>query len=263
MEDMEQGDDYDDLMKEYAEAGNFHSCNIESNIPSVTLKEPCWMGIDEAGRGPVCGPMVYGTAFAPLSGGERLKKMGFADSKTLTEEQRDGLFQVIKGAPEFMGWIVSVLSPQDLSAGMLGRIQYNLNAISHDTAIALIKKVIAQGVNLKEVYVDTVGIDTVYQAKLEKIFPQLSITVAKKADSKYPICSAASICAKVTRDLVVSAWNFPETRKIDTEFGSGYPSDPRTKEWLAKSIDHVFGFPGLVRFSWSTAKKLWKIHAWM
>lgn len=50
------------------------------------------------------------------------------------------------------------------------------------------------------------------------------LQVAKKADSIYPIVSAASIVAKVTRDHALKAWQFLEGLEMDhTEFGSGYP----------------------------------------
>lgn len=153
---------------------------------------------------------------------------------------------------------MSVLSAADISAAMLGRVNYNLNALSHDTAIDMIKKVLAKGVNLKELYIDTVGIEHLYQQKLERIFPDINITVTKKADDKFPICSAASICAKVTRDQVIEQWRHIESVKCATgaSLGSGYPGDPITKKWIATALDNVFGFPSIVRFSWATAKKM-------
>ena len=87
-----------------------------------------------------------------------------------------------------------------------------MNSISHDSAIGLIEKLTASGVNIVEVgsvmwsfkftdniqvYIDTVGDPTKYQALLASKFPHIVITVAAKADSLYPIVSSASICAKV------------------------------------------------------------------
>lgn len=43
-----------------------------------------------------------------------------------------------------------------------------------------------------------------------------------------------------------------------TDFGSGYPGDPVTKKFLVDHCDSVFGFPQLVRFSWSTSENALK-----
>ena len=58
--------------------------------------------------------------------------------------------------------------------------------------------VICRTCHLK-VYIDTVGDPAKYEAKLTQIFPDVGMTVAKKADAIYPIVGAASICAKVQR----------------------------------------------------------------
>ncbi|KAJ8025959.1 Ribonuclease H2 subunit A [Holothuria leucospilota] len=108
-----------------------------------------------------------------------------------------------------------------------------------------------------DVYVDTVGDAAKYQAKLQGIFPNLEITVTPKADAKFPIVSAASICAKVVRDRTIKSWKFVEgTVSSCEDYGSGYPSDPATKKWLSENLDPVFGFPRFIRFSWSTASTI-------
>ncbi|KAI9239818.1 MAG: ribonuclease H-like domain-containing protein [Podila humilis] len=237
------------------------SYTYATSLPTALEKDQeCILGVDEAGRGPVLGPMVYGICYCPLAKKDELADLGFADSKTLKEDERDNLLDVIMSRPDLIGWSVRVLSPMDISNSMLRKEKYNLNALAHDTTIQLIRETLASGVNLREVYVDTVGPPETYQAKLERIFPSITkIVVAKKADSKYPIVSAASICAKVTRDDVLRHWVFAESgieENVSREFGSGYPSDPKTVSWLKKNMDPVFGYPNIVRFSWGTCKTL-------
>lgn len=202
--------------------------------------------------------MVYGIAFCPLSHVNDLKAVGFDDSKKLTEEQRDQLFDTIRSDCPWIGWSVTILSPRDISCAMLRRNKYNLNSLSHDTAIGLIRGALDRGVDLREVYVDTVGPPEKYEAKLQALFPTIKFAVRKKADSLFPIVSAASICAKVTRDQVLRDWQFdePGLELRNRDFGSGYPGDPATKQWLRENLDSVFGFPSFIRFSWSTCKLL-------
>lgn len=226
-----------------------------SKVPQICKDEPCQLGIDEAGRGPVLGPMVYGISYAPLSEKQLLVDLGCADSKSLTEEKRDTIFDKICEQYKTIGWAVDVISPNVISNSMYRRVKTSLNEVSMNSAIELAKLVIEAGARITEIYVDTIGKPEKYQAKLEQIFPDIKITVAKKADSTYPIVSAASICAKVSRDHAIRAWQFLEG-SITTEYGSGYPNDPETKKWLSENVDPVFGFPHIVRFSWSTAEKI-------
>merc|ERR1719320_1135975 len=120
--------------------------------------------------------------------------------------------------------------------------------MSHDTAINLVKDAINKGVDVSEVYVDTVGPPEKYQAKLEGIFPNISITVAKKADSLYPCVSAASICAKVARDHALRDWKFPENGEsgdITGPWGSGYPAILSLKSFFRSRSIQSLAFLGL------------------
>ena len=76
------------------------------------------MGIDEAGRGPVLGPMVYGSAFCAVEDEAKLKSMGFMDSKQLTEAKRDQLWAELQTCG-FIGWKIRVLDAKFISGGML------------------------------------------------------------------------------------------------------------------------------------------------
>lgn len=220
------------------------------------------LGVDEAGRGPVLGPMVYGIYYLPLSQHRTLlaDTHHFDDSKVLTPAVRSELMAkaCTQGTDlhSTCGWATRVMSARDISSGQLKAVgMYNLNAQAMDATVDLIQHVFDLGVNVKEIYVDTIGPPATYQAKLARIFPTARVTVAKKADSLYPSVSAASVCAKVTRDaaLEVCAEAYGPDRG---DWGSGYPSDARCSGWMRANMDPLFGWGAECRFSWSTAKDM-------
>ncbi|CAA93552.1 ribonuclease H2 complex subunit Rnh201 [Schizosaccharomyces pombe] len=236
-----------------AKSNYYHSTVTDD----ISKSQPYRLGVDEAGRGPVLGPMVYAVAYCPVD--FDLTNYGFADSKTLASLKREELLKLICNKSNELGknvgWSTMSISARELAAGMLRyRNKYNLNLQAHDTTIDLIKKVYESGINVTEIYVDTVGPPISYQEKLQAHFPQAKVTVTKKADSLFPIVSLASICAKVTRDIQLEC----ARESIRTEnWGSGYSSDARTTEWLKVNVDKIFGWKGdIVRYSWKTAKDL-------
>ena len=86
-----------------------------SSIPENCKSQPCILGIDEAGRGPVLGPMVYGISFCPLEKNEDLKNLGVDDSKALTEEKREDLLKKLQDNSDYIGYAIHVLSPRYIS----------------------------------------------------------------------------------------------------------------------------------------------------
>lgn len=240
--------------------------------------------------------MVYGLFYLPTTFHHTLltQTYKFNDSKLLTPTFRSHLMQQIC-SPEtplytHCGWAIRSLSAQDISSGMLrpthtpftttgssgaGTPQIsNLNNQAIEATITLIHEILYDlKINIQHIYIDTIGKPEIYQARLEKIFPAVKITVAKKADSLFPCVSAASVCAKVTRDaaLEVLYGGFAEGEDHDDDaaevktttttmaWGSGYPSDVRCANWLKNNMDPVFGWGNECRFSWGTAKELLEV----
>ncbi|KAI0479034.1 ribonuclease H-like domain-containing protein [Xylariaceae sp. FL0804] len=206
--------------------------NNNDSSSSDAVGVPCVLGIDEAGRGPVLGPMVYGAFYLPAAQSDALLKEAhhFDDSKVLTPAVRSDLMRALctpssssssSSSPSSSspsspsgqqqqqpptlhstcGWATYSLSATSIGAGMQRpSLPYNLNAQALDATAALIRGALARGVNVRDVFVDTVGPPAAHQARLARLFPSCRVVVAKKADSLYPCVSAASVCAKVTRD---------------------------------------------------------------
>ncbi|KAI7541815.1 ribonuclease H-like protein [Hortaea werneckii] len=251
-----------------------------SDIPEALkadMSTECVLGVDEAGRGPVLGPMVYALSYLPLTQHHSLlaSTYHFDDSKALTPTVRSHLMQTLctpgTDLHAATGWAMRSLSAREISSAQLrAHNPSNLNAQAMEATISLIQNVLDLGVNVKEVYIDTIGPPASYQRKLEKVFPALGITVEKKADSLFPCVSAASVVAKVTRDVALEVlWGTyrvsgsgvngereEEGKEDVVGWGSGYPSDARCSSWMRGNMDPVFGWGSECRFSWGTAKEL-------
>jgi ribonuclease H2 subunit A len=256
--------------------------SISQDSESTNPGPECALGVDEAGRGPVLGPMVYGLFYLPIPLSDPLLRQThhFDDSKVLTPTVRSNLMEKLCTPSTDLhtqcGWAVDVMSARDIGANMMKPAgTYNLNAQAMDATVALIQGVYKRGINVKEIYIDTIGNPETYQRKLERIFPTAKVTVAKKADSLYPCVSAASVCAKVTRDAALEVlYESYIVKSEDTDgdeqitgpkkakgaeeesWGSGYPSDVRCTSWLKRNMHPVFGWGSECRFSWGTAKDM-------
>lgn len=224
---------------------------IEFYCPEELKGIPLEMGIDEAGRGPVLGPMLYCAAFAPL-GFDWPSSVN--DSKQIEEEKRISILAELKTLK--IGFVIRSISAAEISATCLSRGSASLNSLSHETASNLVQRALDEGLDIQKLYVDTVGKEDKYQEWLQRKFPQIDVFVTAKGDAKFKCVGAASIQAKIRRDSELRDFQFAESNVTDREFGCGYPGDETTKRWLENSFDPVFGFPSIVRFSWSTAKQI-------
>lgn len=200
-------------------------------------------GVDEAGRGPVIGPLVV--AGVCVGTDDKLKELHVRDSKKCTPKQREKLEPCIRNEAK-CEVIVLPAGEIDLLRGemTLNRIEAKLFA----TVIERLKPDIA--------YVDAADTDEenfAHMIRSElKTCPE--IVSRHKADETYPVVSAASIIAKVRRDA--------EIRKIEDEIGepigSGYPSDPATIAFLEKWLKEKGSLPPHTRQSWSTILNIQK-----
>ena len=200
------------------------------------------LGIDEAGRGSVLGPLVIAGVVIDNRKESILENMGVKDSKRLTPERRKVLARKLKKMFEYD---TVIYSAQDIDNMRSEGI--NLNEIERKGMQDLIQKL-----DFDKAIVDAVDVKPLrFQDKLQRATGK-DIKAEHKADDKYIEVSAASIIAKQTRDEAIAEINkyFEDVGGI----GSGYPSDPTTKKFLSNYTYNEM--PGFVRKSWATVAKL-------
>jgi len=201
-------------------------------------------GVDEAGKGPVLGPMcVAGILLDRKKIGE-LSRIGVKDSKQLTPKKREVLAGEIKELAEKY-FILEVTS---------SRIDELRKIMTMNEIMVICFTEVLEELRPDHAFVDAADVIANRFGKniKERYSGEILITSEHKADVKYPIVSAASILAKVQRDSLIKQLE----DELGMEIGSGYPSDPKTISFLENWVQDNDSLPSFARYSWETSKRI-------
>jgi ribonuclease HII len=204
-------------------------------------------GIDEAGRGPVIGPLVLAGVLVGEEKIQDLVNMGAKDSKKLTPKKRVELSALIENAATKLAYVE--VSPEEIDSRVNRGI--NLNQLEAEKIAHIINELLPD-----EVYIDCPDVNPSRFTELLRSLvanKEVEIIAMHHADESVPVVSAASIIAKVRRDLRVH-----ELTERFGNIGSGYPSDPRTQKYIKKILKRKTSptnIPRCVRSSWKTIRK--------
>jgi len=199
-----------------------------------------YLGIDEAGRGAVIGPLVMAGVEATKDEISKLQELNVRDSKKISKSRRERLYDLIK--ENVTNIYVEIAYPREIDDWVFNR---NLNLLEEKMARKIIIKSSASVVIIDSFSANAISLAT----KFQHFFKNKKIIVEHKADNNYVIVGAASIIAKVVRDRSI--------KELGNDIGSGYPSDPITQKFLDKNINNekVMKY---VRHSWETVERMKK-----
>lgn len=200
-------------------------------------------GIEEAGRGPVIGPLVMCGIVFNEEDEKKLSELGVKDSKQLTAKQRENLFEkILKISKKHE---IVIVSPEEIDSA-LESDDNNLNWLEAQTTAKILNEL-----NADKAIIDcpSTNIKAYSEYLKNSLKVKTSISCAHHADINFPIVSASSIIAKVIRDKEIEKIK----KKYKINFGSGYPSDQKTKEFLEKNWNK---YPEIFRHSWKPYKEI-------
>lgn len=202
-------------------------------------------GIDEAGRGSVMGPLVVGAVFCEDD--KDLVALGVKDSKRLTPKARERIFSEMAGVADYT--IVTV------SAGEIDarRARESLNEIE----MSMFAEAAGRR-KVNRIYADCPDVnESGFSNRLSVLTGNVKVIGRHGADDTFPVVSAASIVAKVTRDRMVEEIS----QEFGVSIGSGYPSDAETMDFIEKWIKRYGVSPKHTRNSWEPVKRMLSVSA--
>ena len=201
-------------------------------------------GVDEAGRGPVLGPLIIcGIA---VESDKALKKLGVRDSKKLSPKKREELAaEIVK---------IARIELVEVSADEIDSLRKHMtmNELEAKAFAAIVERLGPEIAYLDAADVDE---DNFGRAVSSRLKCNAQIVSQHKADDTFPVVSAASIIAKVNRDRRVREIE----REIGRPIGSGYQTDDITMTFLKDWIKENGSCPPHTRRSWEPAQNLMRL----
>jgi len=185
----------------------------------------------------ICGVLAERTSI------KKLKEVGVRDSKTLTQKARENLRKEITSIVE--KFCLIVVSSREIDKWVAKK---QLNILEAWKMAEIINTLCPH-----TVFIDAPMKNTLKFKMLvaEHVNIDVDIIAENYADRNHTLVSAASIIAKVERDQIIE-----EYQKVYGHFGSGYPSDPKTIDYLLKYLNEDRELPEIVRKTWKTITKL-------
>ena len=192
-------------------------------------------GVDEAGKGPVLGSMFA----AAVRADPAALPDGVGDSKGIAPARRERLDSEIRTAAEGVAVAeIPVERIDDPETDM-----NTLTVAAHAEALAGVASDGLSGlVDAGDTDAERFG-----RRVAERVEPSVDLSAEHGADETEPLVGAASIVAKVARDSHVTS-----LAERYGDVGSGYPSDPTTRDFLSTYVDDHGDLPDCARGSWST-----------
>ncbi len=204
-------------------------------------------GVDDAGRGPVIGPLIITGVLFDERDLPELEALKVKDSKLLSPPRREWFAEEIEKIA--LKYHVVEFSPAEIDRVVIqGRKYHRLNRLE---ACGMAEVILNLKPDVAFVDASDVVADRFREHILERLPFKVDVVSEHKADRNYPIVSAASILAKVRRDAEVA-----KLRNEYGDLGSGYASDYRTKNFLERWMREHGSYPECVRKSWETAKRI-------
>ena len=221
-----------------------------------------YLGVDEAGKGPALGPMVAAAVIAdPAS-----LPADVDDSKRIAPARREELAAALRDDPDVAVGVARV-EPAEID-----RPDTDMNTLTVRGQARAVRAALAER---PEGIADPIRVvadagDTSEERFAERLarfvseegdrecseaarpLPSVDVTAAHGADEDDPVVGAASVVAKVVRDDAMA--EIDAAYPAYDDLGSGYPSDPATRAFLAAYVDDNGTLPACARASWATCE---------